>query len=198
MFLWFRQSAPAQMQRHSHSIREFLNSVVEASEVHWSASSLPYRWGIVQDFALVSSKSAPLVWLGTEVTTWGKAMGQPLSLERMSIDELWVLHEKIGEVLAAKIRAEKLELDRRLGRLYPVASQSRPRRPYPPVMPKFANPDAPEEVWSGRGKKPRWVTEKLSAGLALTDLSIVPSQRPQHRGVEVIQFDKASPRAHGS
>jgi len=125
-------------------------------------------------------------------------MGQPRNLERMSIDELWVLHEKIGEVLATKIKVEKQELDRRLVSLHQVTDQTKARRPYPPVVPKFANPDAPEEVWSGRGKKPRWVTEKLSAGLALADLSIVPSQPTQVRGVEMIRFNKASSRAHGS
>jgi DNA-binding protein H-NS len=103
-------------------------------------------------------------------------MGQPRNLERMSIDELWVLHEKIGEVLATKIKVEKQELDRRLVSLHQATNQPKARRPYPPVLPKFANPDAPEEMWSGRGKKPRWVTEKLSEGLALEDLSIVPSQ----------------------
>ena len=45
-------------------------------------------------------------------------------------------------------------------------------RPYPPVVPKFANPDEPSQVWSGRGKQPQWVTEKLASGLALEDLSI--------------------------
>jgi DNA-binding protein H-NS len=104
-------------------------------------------------------------------------MGQPLDLESMSIDKLWVLHGKLSEVLAVKIEAEKQELDRRLIRLRPVANQTRTRRPYPAVLPKFANPDAPQEVWSGRGKKPRWVTEKLSSGLALEDLSIAPPRR---------------------
>jgi DNA-binding protein H-NS len=103
-------------------------------------------------------------------------MGQLRNLEIMSIDELWGLHGEICEVLAAKIKTEKQELDRRLVSLSSGSSQAKARRPYPPVVPKFANPDAPQEVWSGRGKKPRWVTEKLSAGLALEDLTIVPPQ----------------------
>jgi DNA-binding protein H-NS len=103
-------------------------------------------------------------------------MGQPRNLEMMSIDELWGLHGEICEVLAGKIKAEKQELDRRLTSLGAGSGQAREKRPYPPVLPKFANPDAPQEVWSGRGKKPRWVTEKLSEGLALEDLTIVPAQ----------------------
>jgi len=104
-------------------------------------------------------------------------MGQHSDLESMSIDKLWALHGKISEVLTAKIEAEKQELDRRLIRLRTGTHQTKMRRPYPPVLPKFANPDAPEEVWSGRGKKPRWVTEKLSSGLQLRDLTIVPARR---------------------
>ena len=104
-------------------------------------------------------------------------MGRPTNFDTMSINELWELHEEISEVLAAKMNAEKRELERRLTTLRPTTNpnQVRPRRPYPPVMPKFANPDAPDEVWSGRGKKPRWVTEKLSSGMALEDLSIAPN-----------------------
>lgn len=95
-------------------------------------------------------------------------------LVSMSIDDLWELRQQVSEVLATKLIYEKQELERRLDVLSAVAKQPQPkrRRAYPPVFPKFANPDAPSEVWSGRGKKPRWVVEKLSAGLALQDLSI--------------------------
>ena len=91
----------------------------------------------------------------------------------MSVEELWKIYEEISERLEAKILAEKKMLERRLNSLHP-AKTDRPnaRRPYPPVVPKFANPDEPSQVWSGRGKRPRWVTEKLASGLALEDLSI--------------------------
>jgi DNA-binding protein H-NS len=77
------------------------------------------------------------------------------------------------ELLEAKMLAEKKMLERRLSRLHP-AKTDRPkaRHPYPPVVPKFANTDEPNQVWSGRGKRPQWVTEKLASGLALEDLSI--------------------------
>jgi DNA-binding protein H-NS len=64
-------------------------------------------------------------------------------------------------------------LERRLLSLrHPTAGGLKARRPYPLVLPKFANPDEPTQVWTGRGKQPRWVTEKLASGLALEDLSI--------------------------
>ena len=40
------------------------------------------------------------------------------------------------------------------------------------VHPKYQNPDNPEENWSGRGRKPKWVEEKLAAGQSLDELAI--------------------------
>jgi DNA-binding protein H-NS len=91
----------------------------------------------------------------------------------MSVAELWEIHEEISKRLEAKILAEKKKLELRFNSLHP-AKTDRPnaRRPYPPVVPKFANPDDPSQVWSGRGKRPQWVTQKLASGLTLEDLSI--------------------------
>lgn len=32
------------------------------------------------------------------------------------------------------------------------------------VAAKYANPDDPSETWTGRGRKPRWLTAKLQEG----------------------------------
>ena len=91
----------------------------------------------------------------------------------MSIDELWQAYEEISQVLKAKMVAEKETLEHRLVSMNPAPSERvKPRRPYPRVFPKFANPDAPTQVWSGRGKRPKWVLEKLASGLTLEDLNI--------------------------
>ena len=91
----------------------------------------------------------------------------------MSVEELWGIPEEISKLLEAKMLAEKEMLERRLVSLrHPSAGRLKARRPYPPVLPKFANPDEPSQVWAGRGRQPRWVTEKLASGLALEDLSI--------------------------
>jgi|SRR5688500_878457 DNA-binding protein H-NS len=94
-------------------------------------------------------------------------------LTSMSIEELWQLHENVSEALATKLLDEKTKLERRLVSLRPP-SPARTRRPYPRVLPKFANPDEPNQLWSGRGKKPRWVAEKLASGAALQELRINP------------------------
>ena len=91
----------------------------------------------------------------------------------MSVEELWGIHEEVSKLLEAKMLAEKEMLERRLNSLRdPTAGGLKARRHYPPVLPKFANPDEPSQVWAGRGKQPLWVIEKLASGLALEDLSI--------------------------
>lgn len=37
---------------------------------------------------------------------------------------------------------------------------------------KYRNPEDPEQTWSGRGRKPRWVHEALTKGADITDLEI--------------------------
>jgi DNA-binding protein H-NS len=107
---------------------------------------------------------------------------QKLNLIAMDFDELWLLHEELTKILAEKITAEKHKLERRLtqlGRqidnkiaLPDQPKDDRPRRRYPKVLPKYANPAAPLETWSGRGKQPRWFTAALRSGQKPDELLI--------------------------
>jgi DNA-binding protein H-NS len=105
----------------------------------------------------------------------GQVMKQ-IDFRAMSLDELWVLHEKIGSLLTTKIEAEKRELEQRLDTLKRKFGHStngdRHRRPYPKVLPKFQNPNQPSQTWAGRGRQPRWVGELLKAGRSIDDLRI--------------------------
>jgi DNA-binding protein H-NS len=73
-------------------------------------------------------------------------------LARMSVDELWALHEDLRGILATKLDDEMHEMQRRRAEI-----DAKPRRPYPKVMPKYRNPERPSETWSGRGLQPHWV-----------------------------------------
>jgi DNA-binding protein H-NS len=75
-------------------------------------------------------------------------------------------------VLTARIAAEKRVLEERLDQLDNQANASQRRRPYPPVRPKFRNPDNPAETWSGRGRQPHWVVEQLRLGKRMEELKI--------------------------
>jgi DNA-binding protein H-NS len=105
----------------------------------------------------------------------GQAMKQD-NFASMSVDELWSLREKTGQILTARIEAEKRQLQERLDklgpRLAPPAAEARERRPYPKVLPKFQNPGRPTQTWAGRGKQPRWVSNMLEAGRSIDDLRI--------------------------
>ena len=108
-----------------------------------------------------------------------------LDLEAMDFNELWLFHEELTKILAAKISAEKLELEKRLARLNqreqigeartssaePTINRP-PRRKYPKVLPKYCNPSAPGETWSGRGKQPRWLVAALQSGQKIEDFLI--------------------------
>lgn len=101
----------------------------------------------------------------------------------MSADELWALHEVVARLLTEKITAEKRELEERLRVLSGGAqvgaktlSDSRQRRPYPRVFPKFRNPQQPSESWSGRGKKPRWLVAQLKSGHKMEEFRIVEDE----------------------
>lgn len=112
-----------------------------------------------------------------------------LDLEAMDYDELWLLHEELTKILSEKIHAEKLELEKRLVQLNPVeqigeagTSSAEPRidrpqrRKYPKVLPKYRNPSAPKETWSGRGTQPRWLVAALQSGHKLEDFLIADTE----------------------
>jgi DNA-binding protein H-NS len=107
-----------------------------------------------------------------------------LDLAAMRLDELWLIHEELTKILSDKIVAQKRELEERLAKLNPgeivrapanadppSMTDQAPRR-YPKVLPKYRNPLAPLETWSGRGKRPRWLVAALKTGHELDEFRI--------------------------
>jgi DNA-binding protein H-NS len=92
-----------------------------------------------------------------------------VELDRMKTDDLWSLHVEISQLLQQRIRQEKLRLEERQKLLRTPVSD---RRPYPPVTPKYRNPDQPSETWAGRGKQPRWLLAQLGSGKRIDDFRI--------------------------
>lgn len=52
-------------------------------------------------------------------------------LDTMSIDELWALHTEVDQILAARLLAERRELEKRLDQLSQGASLKGPARNSP-------------------------------------------------------------------
>jgi DNA-binding protein H-NS len=111
-------------------------------------------------------------------------MSKKLNLDAASIEEMWQLHEEISRVLSIRMMSEKRELEKRLAQLRREKKMSRSdstdkpegppreRRKYPRVVPKYRNPNEPFQTWSGRGKKPRWLTAALETGHAIEEFVI--------------------------
>jgi DNA-binding protein H-NS len=111
------------------------------------------------------------------------------NLSSLSMDELWALHEEVGNILSEKITHEKQELEQRLAKLnrgmiakinpsdLQISGRRSVRRKYPPVLPKFRNPSDPSETWAGRGKQPRWLVLQLKAGKKTNDFLIDRTKR---------------------
>jgi DNA-binding protein H-NS len=92
-----------------------------------------------------------------------------VELDRMNTDDLWSLHLRVSQLLQQRIQQEKLQLEERLKLLRDPVSA---RRSYPPVPPKYRNPDQPSETWAGRGKQPRWLVAQLGSGRRIDDFRI--------------------------
>nr|VFJ88532.1 MAG: DNA-binding protein H-NS [Candidatus Kentron sp. H]VFJ90490.1 MAG: DNA-binding protein H-NS [Candidatus Kentron sp. H]VFJ96666.1 MAG: DNA-binding protein H-NS [Candidatus Kentron sp. H] len=48
-----------------------------------------------------------------------------------------------------------------------------------PVVPKYQNPDNPDQKWSGRGRQPHWIAAHLEQGKTLEDLLIDKPDTPE-------------------
>jgi DNA-binding protein H-NS len=97
-------------------------------------------------------------------------------LQKMTLDDLWDLHQRVGLILAERLDREKLKIEnqlKELGRKFGRApSDTREHRPKPKVPQKYCNPEYPAQTWSGRGKRPRWVKTLMAGGATLEDLRI--------------------------
>lgn len=103
----------------------------------------------------------------------------------LSLEELLQLESNIREAIARKREARRAAALAEITRLAQEAELSsdvvmqhlgfsvRPRRRGGgKVAPKYRDPNQPANTWSGRGKRPRWLNAKLSAGASLDDFLI--------------------------
>lgn len=100
-------------------------------------------------------------------------------LSALSLPELKKLEKDVAKAIAtfeerrrAEARAEAEAVAKKfgfaLGELLGVASPNKKAIP----QPKYRHPENPSVTWSGRGRKPGWITEGLAAGKTLSDFAI--------------------------
>lgn len=100
-------------------------------------------------------------------------------LDKLSLKELRDLRAKVDKAIASfdeRRRREVVEKLEELAREHGFAlnelADSLTSRKRPQVAAKYANPADSSQTWTGRGRKPRWVTEAMDAGKSLEDLAI--------------------------
>lgn len=103
-----------------------------------------------------------------------------MDLNTLTLSELKKLHTEVTKAIDSyedrKKKAARSELEAKakemgfsLAELVGDASKETKRRP---VAAKYRNPKDSSLTWTGRGRKPKWVAEALSAGKTLSDLAI--------------------------
>ena len=95
----------------------------------------------------------------------------------LPFDDLRTLHREIGALIAQR-RHEALEqLKQQIVVLGFSADDLLPKKKRGIGVPaaKYRDPDAPENVWSGRGKHPEWLRNKLREGHSLEQFEAATS-----------------------
>lgn len=100
-------------------------------------------------------------------------------LNSLSLEELKTLQKNVASAIAdfedrkrEDARRALEELARQKGFSFEELAAISTKKKRKAVAPKYAHPENPDITWSGRGRKPRWVTEALGAGKTLGDLAI--------------------------
>jgi len=111
------------------------------------------------------------------------AKGTVQEFGKMSIEELEAAIQEAAATLEqkrlekeAEIIAQVRELTAQIGKtpeeLFGGRGKAAGRAAAPAVEAKYRHPEDAALTWSGRGKRPQWVTEALAQGKTLADLAI--------------------------
>lgn len=81
----------------------------------------------------------------------------------------------IAELFGAKTAAKKAAPAKKAAKTAKTAKATKaakPRKPGKKVAPKYRNPANAKELWSGRGKQPRWLAEQVKKGKKVEEFLI--------------------------
>ncbi|WP_439614423.1 H-NS histone family protein [Reyranella sp.] len=108
-------------------------------------------------------------------------------LDSMDFDELLALKAKVEAAIAARVEKERKRLTASLERLDAIGMGGAPARGKRgpragagkgrKIEPKYRNPENADEVWAGRGNRPRWLVAALKGGRKkLEDFAVVAAK----------------------
>jgi DNA-binding protein H-NS len=95
-------------------------------------------------------------------------------IQALPFDELRTLHREIGALIAQRRHEALDQLKQQISVLGFSIDDLVPKKKRGAASPpaKYRDPDAPENVWSGRGKHPAWLRDKLQEGHTLDEFLI--------------------------
>ncbi len=103
-----------------------------------------------------------------------------VNVDKMSLKELLDLEAKVEKAIANARDRERSEVKQKIEAIVQNAGFSvnelfggrGPVAKTRTVAAKYVNPDNRAETWTGRGRKPRWLTAKLDKGAKLEDFAV--------------------------
>ncbi|HMN37397.1 MAG TPA: H-NS histone family protein [Hyphomicrobium sp.] len=105
------------------------------------------------------------------------------NLEKMSLKELVELEARVAKAIAVMRDKERAELKRKMAEmaethgfsvseLFGGARGRGAGKSKSLGVARYANPDNRSDTWTGRGRKPNWLLERLRKGAKLEDFAI--------------------------
>jgi DNA-binding protein H-NS len=103
-----------------------------------------------------------------------------VNFDRMTLKELLDLEAKVEQAIAVVRDRERAEIKQKIesiarnagfsvSELFGARGSALKGRT---VAAKYVNPENRSETWTGRGRKPRWLTAKLDKGAKLEDFAV--------------------------
>ncbi len=89
----------------------------------------------------------------------------------LPFDELRTLHRELGALIAKRRHEALEELKHKVAVLGFTADDLVPKKKRTTATNaiKYRDPEKPDNVWTGRGKQPAWLREKLEQGHVLDE-----------------------------
>lgn len=90
----------------------------------------------------------------------------------LPFDQLRTLHREIGALIAQR-RHEALEQLRQQASILGFSADDlAPKKQRRNAVKRYRDPANPDNTWTGKGKKPNWLTDALDAGRNLDEFEV--------------------------
>lgn len=100
-----------------------------------------------------------------------------INVDKMSLKELLDLESKVAKAIVHARERERAEVKQKIESMVQTAGFSvsdffGSRGRGKSSAPKYVNPDNRSETWTGRGRKPNWLVNKIGKGAKMEEFAI--------------------------